>query len=552
LVTRRRPTIYQFISPIIETSTRWAYDTAASGEVSPVTAASLIAFAQRAEAGGYNGEVVEAFAATMPEGVKLYPYWVPVLCDVIARHEPVRVISFSVPRSHGKTLLAALLAGWVLRDPDEDKLVVSAATALAQARLSVEALAAIHYPADGKSSPWRARLSNTQPVLRHGKGRFLPVARDPRRADGITPALVLADEAARLEGEYLSRLMTAATKTPEGRLLMTTTADDDLSLPWAGWRQEAEQQLLDGRLRKDWAVHHWASDAGADIHDPRQWRKANPQLWVEGGHITEASIRSELAFLGSRPSGVEEFRTQRLNLPGGSLAAVGIDPAVLERARFDWKLEDMTGRRAWAFIDFSLGSVVGARADLTSVAVVVDGGEWGLLRTWSFTCGELDAMRQNRPWLHDMVQRGEIHWNDGQLVDFDAVESLMASLKGLQLEAVGVDEVGWTQNWVRQVLIERLNLPVEARSQSLKEQAPAWATFVALLRQRALRFHDDPVLLHQLRHAETKTYDGGLVKLYKRDGQNIDALVAACNAARLYELRGRANQWIAPSGVMTI
>jgi hypothetical protein len=161
-------------------------------------------------------------------------------------------------------------------------------------------------------------------------------------------------------------------------------------------------------------------------------------------------------------------------------------------------------------------------------------------------------MRQNRPWLHDMVQRGEVHWNDGQLVDFDAVEGLMASLKVLQLEAVGVDEVGWTQNWVRSVLIERLNLPVEARSQSLKEQAPAWSTFVALLRQRALRWHTDPVLVHQLRHAETKTYDGGLTKLYKRDGQNIDALVAACNAARLYELRGRSTQWMAPSGVMTI
>lgn len=513
----------------------------------------MTAFARRAEADGYDGAVVEAFAATLPAGVVLYPYWVPVLADVIARKEPARVISFSVPRSHGKTLLAALLAGWVLRDPDADKLVVSAATALAQARLSVESLATIHHPADGKSSPWRARLSNTQPVLRHGKGRFLPVARDPRRADGITPALVLADEAARLEGEYLSRLMTAATKTPEGRLLMTTTADDDLSLPWAGWRQEAEQQLLGGRLREDWCVHHWASDAGADIHDPRQWRKANPQLWIEGGHITEASIRSELAFLGSRASGVEEFRTQRLNLPGGSLAAVGIDPVVLERARFDWELESVRGRRAWVFIDFSLGSVVGARADLTSVGVVVDGGEWGLLRTWSFTCGDLESMKQNRPWLHDMVQRGEVHWNDGQLVDFHAVEALLETLaKTLQLEVVGVDEVGWTQNWVRSVLVERLNLPVEARSQALKEQAPAWSTFVALLRQRALRYHDDPVLLHQLRHAETKTYDGGLTKLYKRDGQNIDALVAACNAARLYELRGRSNQWVAASGIMTI
>lgn len=497
--------------------------------------------------------MVDKFAATLPAGVVLYHYWIPVIADCIARREPIRVISFSVPRGHGKTLLAALLAGWVMRDPLADKLVVSAATALPQARLSMDALAKVHWPADGKATPWASRMSNNQPMLRHGKNKFLCLSRDARRADGVTPALVLADEAARLEGEYLSRLMTAATKTPEGRLLMTTTADDDLSLPWASWRIEAEQQLLGGVLRDDWAVHHWASDPGADIHDEAQWRKANPLLWIEGGHITMSSIRSELAFLGSRSSGIEEFRTQRLNLPGGSLAAVGIDQATLDRARFDWELESVKGRRAWVFIDFSLGSVVGARADLTSVAVVVDGGEWGLLRTWSFTCGELSSMRQNRPWLHEMVQRGEVHWTDGQLVDFDAVEALLAQLANtLQIEAVGVDEVGWTQNWVRQALVERLNLPVEARSQSLKEQAPAWSTFVALLRQRALRWHDDPVLLHQLKNAETKTYDGGLTKLYKRDGQNIDALVAACNAARLYELRGRAGMWLAPSGIITI
>ena len=59
---------------------------------------------------------------------------------------------------------------------------------------------------------------------------------------------------------------------------------------------------------------------------------------------------------------------------------------------------------------------------------------------------------------------------------FRAAEALLETLaKTLQLEVVGVDEVGWTQNWVRSVLVERLNLPVEARSQALKEQAPAWS-----------------------------------------------------------------------------
>lgn len=537
---------------VIENATNWAYETCAAGGLSSVTQASLIAFAKRAEAGGYDSEVVEQFATTLPPGVVMYPYWVPVVADVIARRERARVVSFSVPRSHGKTLLAALLAGWVLRDPEADKLVVSAATALAQARLSVEALARIHWPADGKASPWRARLSNTQPVLRHGMGRMLPIARDAKRADGVTPALVIADEAARLGGDYLSRLMTAATKTQEGLMLMTTTADADLSLPWASWRREAEDSLVAGKLREDWAVHHWCSDAGCDISDPAQWRKANPQLWIDG-HITEATIRTELAFLGTRAEGVDEFRTQRLNLPGGSLTQLGLDQAVIERQRFDWNLEDCRGRRAWAFIDLSLGAVHGGIADLTSVAVIVEGGEYGLLRTWSFAAGSLDTMRVERPWLFDWVNQGLVQ-HSGDLIDFQAVEQLLAMLRDtFDLQTVGVDEVGWTQNWVRSVLIDRLNLPVEARSQAQREAAPSWATFKHLLQCRALRYHNDPVLLHQLRHAVIYTdQNGGQRPVKGRSTQNIDAVVSAYNAARLWELRGRSQQWLAPSGIITI
>jgi phage terminase large subunit-like protein len=186
--------------------------------------------------------------------------------------------------------------------------------------------------------------------------------------------------------------------------------------------------------------------------------------------------------------------------------------------------------------------------------VVVDAGEYGLLRTWSFCAGNLDQMRSERPWLYDWVQQGLVEHSGTDSIDFQGVEQRLAILRDcLQLETVGVDEVGWTRHWVTSVLIDRLGLPVESRSQAQREAAPAWATFKFLLNGKHLRYHDDPVLVHQLRNAVLWTdNNGGQRPVKGRTTQNIDAVVAAVNAARLWELRGRSQQWIAPSGIITI
>ena len=534
-------------------SIAWCERVADSGEVSAVTAASLVAFANRARAGGYREDIADAFAAQLPESIECYPYWWPVVADTICRPDPCRIVSFSVPRGHGKTTLAALLAGWVMREPEQTRLVLSAATGLQQARMASDVLAGFHHPADGKHTRWKQVNNNNQPGINHGQSKLVIIATHPKRADGWTPDLVLADEAARLPGTFLSRLITASAKLPHGQMLMTTTADGDTSLPWAHWRRTAEESLVGAGLREDWAVHHWAADPGCDIRDKAQWRKANPQLWIDG-NITESTLVGLVATLGDQASQIEDFRTQYLNLPGGGLMQVGLDKAILDRQRFDWSLEDMRGRRAWAFVDLSLGVVHSGIADLTSIAVVVDAGEFGLLRTWSFCAGNLDQMRAERPWLYDWVQSGLVEHSGGDVIDFQAVEARLRVLKEtLQLETVGIDEVGWTHHWVRSVLIERLGLTVEARSQAQREAAPAWATFKVLLNGRNLRYHDDPVLIHQLQNAVLWTdNNGGQRPVKGKSTQNIDAVVAALNAARLYELRGRAQQWTAPSGIITI
>jgi phage terminase large subunit-like protein len=429
-----------------------------------------------------------------------------------------------------------------------NNVVVSASTASTQAELSVDTLANMVEGLDG----WKFnRAAGRKGLYCHGNS-FKPIAMDPKRADGITPHLLIADEAARLEHAFFFRLMSAAGKLPNGLMLMITTSEGDLSLPWAVWRKDAERRLLAREMPDHWAIHHWQAQAGSRLDDVEQWKNANPLLLCPGGHVTVESLTERWEGFKLSSAGTDEWRTQYLNLPAGAFCESEIDPVVLERQRFDWSLDDYRGCPAYVFIDFSLGAVHGGKCDLTAVAVVVNAGEYGLLRTWAFAAGDMERIRQDRPWLWEQIQGGYVSHSAQDVVDLGMVETLLADLKSrFDLQVVGVDPVGWSYQWANQVLIQRHELPVEARSQRQIEAAPAWATFKHLLASKGLRYFDDPVLLDQIAHASVYVDPNGNSKPQKgRSERNIDNLVAAYNAARLYDIRGRSNAFQPASGVM--
>ena len=157
-------------------------------------------------------------------------------------------------------------------------------------------------------------LANAKRQVRHGD--WLPmlrqldihlrcIASDPRRAHGLAPVLVLADEPAQwpdTTGEKMvAALRTAAGKQPHSRFvaLGTRPADD------AHWFSKA---LTGGA---DYAQCH-AAKPGDPKFNRRTWTKANPSL----GQMPdlEAAIRTESAQARRDPSLLASFDALRLNL----------------------------------------------------------------------------------------------------------------------------------------------------------------------------------------------------------------------------------------------
>ena len=173
---------------------------------------------------------------------------------------------------------------------------------------------------------------------------------DPKRAHGLAPSLMLADEPAQWPGHtgerMLAALRTSMGKQPGARLIALGTRPAS-SEHWFA-------KMLGGVA--DYAQCH---AAGAD--DPpfqrRTWKRANPSL----DHLPDlaAAIRTEAGHAKTDPSVLHEFRALRLN--GGTSE---VAEAVLVEAGTWSRIEgeaDRTGPLVW-------GCDLGTSAAMSAIA----------------------------------------------------------------------------------------------------------------------------------------------------------------------------------------
>ena len=220
----------------------------------------------------------------------------------------VRSAALSIARGNGKTALAAGIASATLDGPlvvPRGETVI-VASSFEQARIAFEHVAAFMGERIGDRKEWRCWDTAQQARLEHRQlgYRVRCLGSDPKRAHGLAPVLVLADEPAQWPSGTGER-MRAALKTSLGKIpgsrfiaLGTRPADPD---HWFA-------RMLDGGA--DYAQSHAAA---AD--DPpwrrRTWRKANPSL----SHMPEleAEIAAEAASAKQDPALVPMFEALRLN-----------------------------------------------------------------------------------------------------------------------------------------------------------------------------------------------------------------------------------------------
>ena len=217
--------------------------------------------------------------------------------------------ALSVSRGNGKTTLVAGLACAALAGPlvvPRGETVV-VASSFDKARLVFEhCLAFLRHRIAAAPKAWRIQDSANRASIeaRSTGARIRCLGSDPRRAHGLAPRLVLADEPAQWPPSTSDRML-AALRTSLGKLggarfiaLGTRPADE------THWFEK----MLQGGA--DYSQLHAARPTDPPFRR-RTWMRANPSL----GYMPdlEAALRTEATKARQDPSLLASFRALRLN-----------------------------------------------------------------------------------------------------------------------------------------------------------------------------------------------------------------------------------------------
>ena len=221
----------------------------------------------------------------------------------------VQSAALSVARGNGKsTILSGIAAATLdgpLAVPRGETVIV--ASSFSQARICFDHIRAFMAGRLADRTRWRIQDTAQQASIedRETGARVKVIGSDPKRAHGLAPVLVLADEPAQWPastGERMvAALRTSAGKQPHFRFVALGTR------PASGDHWFAK--MLAGG--SDYAQSH-----AAEADDPKfrvaTWRKANPSL--DAMPDLRTAIETEARHAKSDPAMVPEFDALRLNL----------------------------------------------------------------------------------------------------------------------------------------------------------------------------------------------------------------------------------------------
>ena len=226
-----------------------------------------------------------------------------------AFREGVESAALSVARGNGKSTIlsgigSATLDGPLVVPRGETVIVASS---FEQARISFEHVLAFMGDQLNDKRRWRVWDTAQQARVedRHTGARVRCIGSDPRRAHGLAPVLVLADEPSQwpeTTGERMrAALKTAAGKQPFCRFVAL------------GTRPASERHWFEKMLRGgcEYSQVHAARSNDPKFHR-RTWRKANPSLPFMPD--LERAIRKEAEQARKDPSLLAAFDALRLNL----------------------------------------------------------------------------------------------------------------------------------------------------------------------------------------------------------------------------------------------
>jgi phage terminase large subunit-like protein len=475
-------------------------------------------------------------------GWELMPWAVWAFAHLVAwrnADQPAaRFVVLQVARGVGKTQMAAMLASWTVeeaaRDGRKNCEVVVLATQMDKAALVQERIR----EAMGEETEWEfygGKMSTVGALATHPGGSIKCRPSTVKNADGITPTLLICDEAARMDDTF-TRAITSLTKVRGAQMLVITTPDArQYENPYGSMIRGIERSLDGNEPMPTGTVGLIYGIDPDDAPDDREaWIKACPSMGV---HKTVADY--ELVMAQTLNSGVPAFReewyTQQLATFADDLAG-GLPLALFDACVEPWELESARNLPGVIAVDFSQGGWASkGQFDLTSMNLAVWNGQRLLSRSWHYWAGSdlvSDEVRSRQP-LRDW--RDKLHLNVmGNTVDYSVLEGQIQALaRVVDLKFFTADPAGKAAAWCESM--ERKHGWQWTRApQNVVFMGSAWAIWADMVRGRRIQFDSDPVLRANLAHTKLRPGDTGLFVPSKgRSESNIDAVTACCMAVKV-------------------
>ena len=430
----------------------------------------------------------------------------------------VATAALSVGRGNGKTALLSGIACATLDGPlmvpRGETLIV--ASTFEQARIAFEHVVAFMGPRI--SNPvWRVwdTAQSGRVENRETGARVRVLGSDPRRAHGLAPCLILADEPAQWDpnksDRMLAALRTAAGKQPSCKFVAigTKPAQDE---HWFA-------RMLTGGA--DHAQCH-AADAEDNPFVRKTWRKANPSL-ARMPDLLDA-IRVEAAEAKTDPAALAMFKSLRLNLgTWDTTRAFLIDHDAWARAEGDMP---RTG-------ELVMGLDLGSGASMSAVAAC-----------WAGT-GRLECISAF-PSQPSLGERGLADGVGGLYVTMQQTGDLLTlgdhvvqidRLLEAAFSRFGYPGVILCDRWREAELLDALSsigastVPVITRGQGFRDGGEDVRHFQRAILSGQVRPQKSLLLRSAMAEAVTVSDPAGNRKITKRrDRSRDDAAVAACLA----------------------
>lgn len=306
--------------------------------------------------------------------------------------------SLTIARGNGKSTFTAAIAAAHLGPLRQERAeIICVASSFLQATIIFEHVLGFLRPEiEAFPKDWQVRDSQNVASLQHkrSRARVRCIGSDPKRAHGLAPVLVLADEPAQWPAntaeKMFAALKTSLGKIPHSKLIALGTLSDN------------PMHFFNRRFEGQQAGYHQkhAAARDCDVSDRASWTIANPSLPYMPS--LQALLESEYEESLQDPALMAAFKALRLNMGVSDTSEQMLLDAGIWESIEDDDLE-ADGRPVW-------GVDLGSGASMSAVAAYYPNGVLKVIAAFPGRPGLNDrGLRDGVGDLYaKMMQRGEL------------------------------------------------------------------------------------------------------------------------------------------------